>query len=240
RFMSAMFEAMEGLSWEIQPCEHPAAVAQDRERKSTPPPARGDNEHAGSCGARIVIARREVTTAPRRPWRVIGSAAFLAALATSGWAGLNEGRGHHAEQALQAVEVSYTPPPDAQLPRMAGDARASAPAPRPAPPPALPAFSLERTVSHDVQRAARLFLRGNDLAAQGRWEEAGAAYAEAFALDQRPDYAFNLAVSLERLGRREDALHHYRVALAARDGAHRFDTRVARQRVLSLSQEGSS
>ncbi|MGE0082345.1 MAG: hypothetical protein AB7U81_13725, partial [Thiohalomonadaceae bacterium] len=223
--MSTTFEAMEDMVWEIQPCEGAAAREQGWDRKSTWQPVRNEPERTEAGGARIIITPSDATTAPRRPLRFLWPAAFLAALTASGWAGLSEGRDHaHAVQALHPPEISYTPPPDADFSQVAGDVRVSpVQASRPAPPPAPPAFSLERTLPHAVQQAARLFLRGNDLAAQGRWEEAGAAYAEAFALDQRPDYAFNLAVSLERLGRREDALHHYRVALAARDGAHWFD-----------------
>jgi Tfp pilus assembly protein PilF len=59
------------------------------------------------------------------------------------------------------------------------------------------------------------FPLGNQYAAQGRWPEAQAAYFRAFSADaDNPDYAYNLAVSLDHLGQGKLALEYYRRALA--------------------------
>ncbi len=57
------------------------------------------------------------------------------------------------------------------------------------------------------------FALGNVLAQQKRWGEAQQAYFEAFNADNRnPDYAYNLAVSLDHLGKPRLALRYYQVA----------------------------
>jgi Tfp pilus assembly protein PilF len=59
------------------------------------------------------------------------------------------------------------------------------------------------------------FPLGNQYAAQGRWPDAQAAYFKAFSADpDNPDYAYNLAVSLDHLGQGKLALEYYRRALA--------------------------
>ncbi len=59
------------------------------------------------------------------------------------------------------------------------------------------------------------FPLGNQYAAQGRWPDAQAAYFKAFSADpENPDYAYNLAVSLDHLGQGKLALEYYRRALA--------------------------
>lgn len=58
------------------------------------------------------------------------------------------------------------------------------------------------------------FALGNQLANQGRWDEAQQAYFDAFSLDAgNPDYAYNLAVSLDQLGQSKQAATYYRKAL---------------------------
>jgi tetratricopeptide (TPR) repeat protein len=58
------------------------------------------------------------------------------------------------------------------------------------------------------------FALGNLYAAQGRWPEAQQAYFQAFHLESdNPDYAFNLAVSLEHISQPRPALTYYRQAL---------------------------
>ncbi len=62
------------------------------------------------------------------------------------------------------------------------------------------------------------FTLGNQYSAQGRWSEAEDAYFKAYtASPQNPDYAFNLAVSLDHLRQSRLALDYYRKALAAAD-----------------------
>ncbi len=60
------------------------------------------------------------------------------------------------------------------------------------------------------------FTLGNQYAAQSRWSEAQAAYFKAYTTDpDNPDFAYNLAVSLDQLRQPQLALEYYRKALAA-------------------------
>ncbi len=62
------------------------------------------------------------------------------------------------------------------------------------------------------------FSLGNVFAAQSRWAEAQGAYFEAYRrANENPDFAFNLAVSLDHLGQRAAALKYYRRALGLAD-----------------------
>jgi len=75
---------------------------------------------------------------------------------------------------------------------------------------------------------------GNLYAEQSRWNDAQAAYFEAFhSAPDNGDYAFNLAVSLDQLNQYPAALTYYEKALASR-GAHRFDRAQAEARVQQL------
>ncbi len=82
------------------------------------------------------------------------------------------------------------------------------------------------------------FSLGNLYARQARWAEAEQAYFQASSLDPRnPDFAFNLAVSLDRLGQTEAALECYRRALAlAQQQPVNFNTSQVSARIQSLSQ----
>jgi Flp pilus assembly protein TadD len=63
------------------------------------------------------------------------------------------------------------------------------------------------------------FTLGNQYAAQGRWDEAQQAYFQAYASDpEHPDFAYNLAISLDRLHQTKPALEYYRRALALAEG----------------------
>jgi tetratricopeptide (TPR) repeat protein len=81
------------------------------------------------------------------------------------------------------------------------------------------------------------FTLGNEYARQGRWAEAQQAYFKALAADPgNPDFAYNLAVSLEHIGKPKLALEQYRQALAlAQQRAASFDPAAARKRVEELS-----
>jgi tetratricopeptide (TPR) repeat protein len=60
------------------------------------------------------------------------------------------------------------------------------------------------------------FTLGNQYAAQARWSEAQAAYFRAYTTDpDNPDFAYNLAVSLDQLRQPQLAAEYYRKALAA-------------------------
>jgi Tfp pilus assembly protein PilF len=75
---------------------------------------------------------------------------------------------------------------------------------------------------------------GNLYAEQNRWSDAQAAYYEAFrATPGNADYAFNLAVSLDRLRQPAAALPYYEKALAL-GGTHRFERAQAESRIRQI------
>ncbi len=142
--------------------------------------------------------------------------------------------------------MTYAPPPLARLEAVPPRQQATVPpaSPSRAPTPAPPHLRVSHgappaTTAH---RARELFLFGNDHARSGRWQAAQAAYARALALAPRADLAFNLAVSLEHLGRTGEALVHYRAVLAMA-GEHdqtRFDKHAVAARIAALAQAGST
>ncbi|MCA1804647.1 MAG: tetratricopeptide repeat protein, partial [Xanthomonadaceae bacterium] len=81
------------------------------------------------------------------------------------------------------------------------------------------------------------FTLANLYAAQRRWPQAQQAYFEAQRLaPENADYAFNLAVSLEHLGRPGLAVEYYRRALhLARSQGVQFDHAIAQGRVAALA-----
>ena len=86
---------------------------------------------------------------------------------------------------------------------------------------------------------------GNVYAAQSRWAEAQQSYFDACRFDRgNADYAYNLAVSLDHLSRRESALGFYREALAlARSRPASFETAAVLARIRELdpsSGEGAA
>ena len=91
-----------------------------------------------------------------------------------------------------------------------------------------------------VDRTATVlqFTLGNQYAQQGRWPEAQQAYFKAFAADpENPDFAFNLAVSLDQLRQASLALEYYRRALAlAQKRTASFPLEAARTREQQLSR----
>ncbi len=75
---------------------------------------------------------------------------------------------------------------------------------------------------------------GNLYADQARWNDAQAAYFEAYrGAPDNADYAFNLAVSLDQLHQYPAALTYYEKALAS-GGTHRFDRSQAEARAQQL------
>lgn len=81
------------------------------------------------------------------------------------------------------------------------------------------------------------FALGNLYAGQGRWPAAEQAYFEACRkAPGNPDYAFNLAVSLDHLGQPKAALSYYRQArqLARTRGGAGFDPALAAARIKRL------
>jgi uncharacterized protein HemY len=86
------------------------------------------------------------------------------------------------------------------------------------------------------------FTLGNMYAAQNRWGEAQSAYFGAYRLQaENPDYAYNLAVSLDELGKAAAAAGYYRRALelAAENGAV-FDQPSVRGRLLKLAFQSAA
>lgn len=83
------------------------------------------------------------------------------------------------------------------------------------------------------------FALGNVLARQQRWPEAQESYfAATSGAPSNADYAFNLAVALDRLGKGQAALPHYTRALSlSSDGrAVQFDTGAVRARMAQLAE----
>jgi Flp pilus assembly protein TadD len=82
------------------------------------------------------------------------------------------------------------------------------------------------------------FTLGNQLAQQGRWPEAQLEYFKAFAAEpDNPDFAYNLAVSLDHLRQPRLALEYYRraISLAKTRGAG-FELGSAQSRVEQLAR----
>ena len=77
---------------------------------------------------------------------------------------------------------------------------------------------------------------GQLLAAQTRWPEAQQAFSTAHRIDPaNPVYALNLAISLDRMGHREEALSYYRATLKlVESGASELDIRPVIRRIQSL------
>lgn len=82
------------------------------------------------------------------------------------------------------------------------------------------------------------FALGNVYADGRRWAEAQRAYFDAYRLESgNPDYAFNLAVSLDHLGKKREAARYYRQSLTlARERKPNFDTQLAVSRLDSLQE----
>jgi TolA-binding protein len=75
---------------------------------------------------------------------------------------------------------------------------------------------------------------GNLYAEQNRWSDAQTAYFEAYrATPGNADYAYNLAVSLDRLHQPQAALEYYEKALSL-DGTHRFERAQAESRIRQI------
>lgn len=96
---------------------------------------------------------------------------------------------------------------------------------------------LKAALAANPEAAPVQFALGNLYSQQGRWSEAQQAYFRAFsAAPDNPDYAYNLAIGLDRLNQGKLALTYYQRALAlAQDKAVGFDRNTLRQRMHELS-----
>lgn len=102
---------------------------------------------------------------------------------------------------------------------------------------------LKQALAQDPGASYLHFSLGNLYASQRRWSEAQQAYFNAYRTDSRnADYAFNLAVSLDRLGKPRQALEYYRRALEMAGAAGRqlaFSIDAVRTRIQILEAAGS-
>ena len=93
---------------------------------------------------------------------------------------------------------------------------------------------LKKILTHHPQAAALHFALGNLYAQQARWADAQQAYFHAYgSAPGNADYAFNLAVSLDRLDQGRLALDYYRRALA-QGGQGNFDRNAVQNRINEL------
>lgn len=82
------------------------------------------------------------------------------------------------------------------------------------------------------------FALGNLYSGRGRWNEAQQAYFEAHRMESdNPDYAFNLAVSLEQINQPKPALNYYQRALALQQRRSAgFDRAAVEARIVQLKR----
>jgi Tfp pilus assembly protein PilF len=97
---------------------------------------------------------------------------------------------------------------------------------------------LKTLLKQDPNAHALRYALGNLYAREQRWAQAQSAYFDAFrAAPGEADYAFNLAVALDQLGKRDAAMKYYDEALElAGDGSASFPIESATRRLESLRQ----
>jgi len=97
---------------------------------------------------------------------------------------------------------------------------------------------VKNLLAADPDAQVLYFTLGNQYARQGRWAEAQQAYFKAYTAEpENPDFAYNLAVSLDQLRQPKLALEYYRRAMSlAQQHASSFDQTLARNRVQELSR----
>jgi Tfp pilus assembly protein PilF len=97
---------------------------------------------------------------------------------------------------------------------------------------------LKNMISAQPEASFLNFTLGNQFAAQGRWAEAQQAYFHAYASDpEHADFAYNLAISLDRMHQTTPALEYYRRALAlAESRPVSFDKTQVSKRILQLER----
>ncbi len=99
---------------------------------------------------------------------------------------------------------------------------------------------IKRLLGEESENPFLYFTLGNVYARQGRWMEAQQAYFDAYRRDSKnADFAFNLAVSLDRLGQAATALTYYQRALnLASEGPASFKYKDAQMRIERLTAGG--
>jgi Tfp pilus assembly protein PilF len=98
--------------------------------------------------------------------------------------------------------------------------------------------TLKNQLNQQPESSHLQFVLGNFYSRQHRWGEAQQAYFEAYRRDnQHPDYAYNLAVSLDQLGKSQAALPYYQRALTlSANHKANFDSQTVQQRISELEK----
>ncbi len=93
-------------------------------------------------------------------------------------------------------------------------------------------------LTHQPDASMLHFVLGNQYAAQARWNEAQQAYFRAYTADpENPDFAFNLAVSLDHIRQERVALDYYERALRLANGRQAaFDRTTTSTRIKELQR----
>lgn len=102
----------------------------------------------------------------------------------------------------------------------------------------LSSISQLKTLIYDAPDQPYLFFTlGKLYAGRDNWSEAQQAFFEAYRLDSsNPDFALNLAISLDRLGQRLAALDYYSVAVRLSENtAASFDRSIVQNRIDTLT-----
>ena len=96
---------------------------------------------------------------------------------------------------------------------------------------------LKLMINDHPKEAFLYFALGNVYAAQSRWPEAQQAYFDAYSKNSsNPDYALNLAISLDHIGQTRAALDYYNTALKLADNqSSGFDSATILARIQTLS-----
>ncbi len=236
------------------PAAPPAAPAPARVAAQAPLPAAPSPPPRAASGAETGVGAGQVRIARARP------AARVDARVASAYAAYQAGDFARAETDYQAVLAEQPANRDARLglgalARARGDLDAAyrhyAAVLQAHPDDAVASTALfSLTGGRGPASAARLrllldahadapwmhFALANHYARQGRWPDAQQAYFDAVRLaPDNPDYAYNLAVSLEHLGQGAAALDYYQKSLALADehGAS-FNPAVALDRINAL------
>jgi len=94
---------------------------------------------------------------------------------------------------------------------------------------------LKLLLREDPDAAHVHFSLGLLYANQGRAKESQQAFFDAFARDKKADYAYNLAVMLDKLGQQKAALNYYKQASDLSDkGVSHFNEKLALERIMQL------
>jgi Tfp pilus assembly protein PilF len=97
---------------------------------------------------------------------------------------------------------------------------------------------MKNLLANDPEAQILQFTLGNQYAQQGRWPEAQQAYFKAYSAEpENPDFAYNLAVSLDHVKQPKLALEYYRRAIAlAQQRSSNFDKALALNRIQQLTK----